>query len=306
MDLALATAGTSVRIAAAVSPGWGAAVAMPLFAYVARPRPVHRDDEPTMSRARRRTVRIPGVDRRGVDVETYEWGAGSRTVVLAHGWSGRASQFAVLVRELVASGLRVVAFDAPAHGSSAGRRTYLVDWLDVFAALQERHGAFDGMVGHSFGGLATLVGVAGGTASERVVTIAAPADADMLLSQFQAMLRYSDGVSARMRERFVERYFPGEPDPFAWLSSVRRPLAAGVPLLVAHDDGDRVVPFAEAGRIVAANPGARMLPTTGLGHNRILASDVVLDAVLAHLETPVCTPAPVVRLDGPEVVTSAA
>ena len=306
MDLALATAGASVRLAAAVSPRWGAAVAMPLFAYVARPRPVHADDEPTMSRARRRTVRIPGVGRRGVDVETYEWGAGSRTVVLAHGWNGRASQFAVLVRELVASGFRVVAFDAPAHGSSGGRRTYLVDWLDVFAGLQERHGVFEGMVGHSFGGLATLVGVAGGTVSERVVTIAAPADADLLLSQFQAMLRYSDGVSARMRERFVERYFPGESDPFAWLSSVRRPLRAGMPLLVAHDDGDRVVPFAEAGRIVAANPGARMLPTTGLGHNRILASDVVLDAVLAHLEAPVRTQVPVVRLDGPEVAPTAA
>jgi len=287
MDLALAAAGTSVRAVAALSPRWGATVAMPLFGTVARPRPEHPDDEPLMWSARRRTVRIAGVDRRGVDVDTYEWGAGARTAVLSHGWNGRASQFSPLARELIAAGYRVVAFDAPAHGSSGGRRTYLVDWLDVFAALQERHGSFDAMIGHSFGGLATLVGVAGGTDAARVVTIAAPADADLLLSQFQGMLGYSDLVSARMRERFASRYFPGEPDPFAWLSSVRRPLPAAVPLLVAHDEGDRMVPFAEAGRIASANPGAQLLATTGLGHNRILAADIVLDAVLEHLESPV-------------------
>lgn len=286
MNLALALAGTSVRAVGALSPRAGAAVAMPLFAYVAKPRPVHDDDDATMRRARRRTVRIPGVDRRGVDVVTYEWGRGSRTIVLSHGWNGRASQLSRLVRELVAEEYRVVAFDAPAHGASAGRRTYLVDWLDVFAALQESHGRFDAMVGHSFGGLASLVGVAGGIAAERVVTVAAPADADLLLIQFQSMLRYPDAVSERLREAFANRYFPGEADPFAWLSSVRRPLPAGVPLLVAHDAGDRMVPFREAERIVAANPGARQLTTTGLGHNRVLAADVVLDAVLEHLETP--------------------
>ncbi|MDQ7876740.1 alpha/beta fold hydrolase [Microbacterium sp. QXD-8] len=286
MNLALSAAGATVRGVGAVSPRWGAAFAMPLFGSVAKPRPVRPDDEATMWRARHRTVRIAGVDRRGVDVDAYEWGGGARTVLLSHGWNARASQFAPLVRELVAEGYRVVAFDAPAHGSSAGRRTYLVDWLDVFAALQQRYGAFDAMVGHSFGGLATLVGVAGGTDAARVVTIAAPADADLLLSQFQGMLRYSDAVSARMRERFASRYFPGQPDPFAWLSSVRRPLPAEVPLLVIHDEGDRMVPYAEAGRIVAANHGARLLPTIGLGHNRILAADDVLDAVLTHLEVP--------------------
>jgi len=297
MDLALTAAGVSIRAAAALSPRWGAAVAMPLFAHVQRPRPVHAEDEPTMLRARRRAVRIAGIDRRGVDVDTYEWGDGPRTVVLAHGWNGRASQFTVLVRELVAEGYRVVAFDAPAHGASGGHRTYLVDWLDVFAGLQQRHGAFDAMIGHSFGGLATLVAVAGGTDAARVATIAAPADADLLLSQFQAMLGYSGAVAQAMRERFASRYFPADPDPFAWLSSVRSPLPADVPLLVAHDHGDRVVPYAEAGRIMDAHPGSRLLATRGLGHNRILADDAVLDAVLEHVAATSPVPARLTSID---------
>ncbi|MNY81734.1 hypothetical protein D3C86_2234480 [compost metagenome] len=48
-----------------------------------------------------------------------------------------------------------------------------------------------------------------------------------------------------------------------------------------------MVPFTEAGRIAAAHPGSRLLATTGLGHNRILTADAVLDAVLEHLRSPI-------------------
>lgn len=303
MNLALAATRMTVRSAASVSPRWGAAAALPFFAYVQRPRPIRPDDQPTMWRARRGSVRIAGVDRRGVDVDTYEWGAGDRVVVLAHGWNGRASQFSALVRELVAEGYRVVAFDAPAHGTSGGRRTYLVDWLDVFAAIQERHGVFAATVGHSFGGLATLVAVAGGIRSAKVVTIAAPADADLLLRQFQGTVGYTDAVSAHLRELFADRYFPAERDPFARLSSVRRPMGSDVSLLVAHDETDRMVPYGEAARIMAAHPAARLLTTTGLGHSRILAADVMLDAVLEHVAA---APAVRVPVDDARARTAAA
>ena len=296
MNAALRLSGAAVRAAGAISPRAGAAVAMPFFRYVAKPRPVHADDAPTMSLARRRSVRIPGVDRRGVDVVVYEWGRGPRTVVLSHGWLGRASQFSALVRELVAEGYRVVAFDGPAHGDSAGRHMYLVDWLDIFAELQQRHGRFDAIVGHSFGGLAALVGVAGGVDAARVVTISTLADADELLRQFQRRLRLSGAVTARLRERFAARYFAGDPDPFAWLSAVRRPLPAEMPLLALHDEGDRYVSFGESERVVSANPGARLVPTLGLGHNRILAADAVLDAVVEFVTADAAhvarTPAP--------------
>lgn len=287
MNLALSIAGGAVRAAGAISPRWGAAVALPLFAHVARPRPVPADDRPMMDRARRVEVRIPGLDRRGVAVSGYEWGAGPETVVLAHGWNGRASQFATLARELVAEGLRVVAFDAPAHGDTGGRATYIVDWTDVLGAIQERHGRLRAVIGHSFGGLAALVAAAQGLDVARVVTIAAPADADLLLTQFQSMLGYDDRTAAAMRLRFARRYFPGEADPFARLSPLRQPVPDAVPLLAVHDEGDRVVPFAELARIAAVHPDARVVVTRGFGHNRVLVADPVLDAVVAFMnETP--------------------
>lgn len=283
MSLGMKAAAGAVRAAAAVSPRWGGAVALPLFRHVARPRPVGAAAQATMWKAERSTVRIAGLAAGATEVVVYEWGQGDRVVVLAHGWNGRASQFAVLVRELTAAGYRVVAFDAPAHGDSAGRATYLIDWVDILLQLQRRHGGLHAVVGHSFGGLAALVAVTDGVKVDRVVTIAAPVDADMLLEQFQAMLGFDDGTAADLRRRFAARYFPDEADPFARLSAERRPLSSGVPLLIVHDDGDRVVPFAAFGRLAGAHPQAQVLPTQGFGHNRVLESDDVLDAVVAFL-----------------------
>lgn len=292
MDLALSTAGSAVRSAGRVSPRWGAAVALPLFARVSRPRPVHPDDRPTMERARRSRIRVTGLDRRGVDLTVYEWGRGTNVVLLAHGWNGRASQFATLVRELVSEGWRVVAFDAPGHGGTPGRGTYLVDWTDALAGLQRRYGRVHAMIGHSFGGLAALLAAADGVQVDRVVTIAAPGDADLLLSQFRAMLGYDGATAAALRERFAARYFPGEADPFARLSPLRRTLPPSVPLLAVHDDADRVVPVGELLRIVAAHPAARVVRTTGFGHNRVLGADPVLDAIVDFLAQPSAVPHP--------------
>jgi pimeloyl-ACP methyl ester carboxylesterase len=272
---------------------------------VSPPRPVHAEALATMADARRRVIRIPGLTRRGVDVVVYEWGKGPRTVVLAHGWNGRASQFAPLVRELVAEGYRVIAFDAPAHGESGGRGTYLMDWIDVLATLQEQRGRFDAIVGHSFGGLATVVAVTGGVEADRVVAVASLSEADSLLTQFQGMLGHSDAVAAALRERFARRFFPAHADPFALLSAVRSPLAEGVPLLVVHDDGDRMVPASESARILAAHPSARSLTTSGLGHARILASDPFLDAVVAFVGEPLPEPLKAIETARPRAVDPA-
>ena len=239
-----------------------------------------------MGRATRSTVSVPGVRRGGVDAGVYEWGRG-RPVVLAHGWQGRASQWATLVRDLVYEGYRVVAFDAPAHGESPGRHAYLVDWMDALRALQERYGAFHAIVGHSFGGLAALLAVTEGVQSDRVVTVAAPAGADSLMTAFQSAMRFDDATAAALRERFASKYFPGQSQPFARLSAVRHPVPATTELLVVHDREDRRIPYTEAARIIQANPAATALRTTGLGHSRILASDEFLDATIGFLDAKV-------------------
>lgn len=276
-----------VRTIGAVSPDLASVIALDLFMHVGRREPVRPADEATMDAARRSSIPVAGLGRHPVDVVLYEWGRGDRVLVLAHGWRGRSSQFAPLVRDLVFEGYRVVAFDAPAHGESGGRRTYLFDWIDALREIQRRHGDLHAVIGHSFGALAALIAAADGLRTERVVTVAAPADADTLLTQFQSMLGYDDRTAAAVRRRFAHRFFPTETDPFPRISAAARPLPAGIRLVLVHDEGDRQVPFGEAARLDAVDPGATTIATRGLGHGRILGSDEFLDAALAALAEPV-------------------
>lgn len=275
---------TGVRAASRVSPDLGAALALPLFMRVGRRTPVAASDLATHRSARRGTVRVPGIRRTGVDVVTYEWGAGARTVLLAHGWQSRASVFGPLVRELRSEGFRVLAFDAPANGDSPGSGTYLVDHLDIIAELTRSEGPWHALVGHSFGSLAALVATHDGIPTTRVVGIAGAAEPQVFVDGFGGMLGLDGPTRAALAARFADRIFAGEPDPFERYSAVRHPLPGATPLLLVHDRGDRRVPFAESERLLEANRGhARLVATEGLGHNRVLRADATLDAAMEFL-----------------------
>ena len=56
-----------------------------------------------------------------------------------------------------------------------------------------------------------------------------------------------------------------------------------VPTLVVHDRGDRQTPYADAARLVASLPDARLVTTDGLGHRRILQDRAVVRQVAAFV-----------------------
>jgi pimeloyl-ACP methyl ester carboxylesterase len=288
--------GTAIDLATAVSPRLGGRFAASVVVRTPRARrPVAEQDERTMDAARRSTLRIPGIHRHGTDVRVYEWGTGDTTIALAHGWHGRASQFATLVRELTADGHRVVAFDAPGHGESEGSRSYLVDWIDVLRGLDERHDGFHAVVGHSFGGASTLAAVANGVRAHRVVTASAPAGTDRMFEHFQRVLGYSDRSADAARRAFVDLWFDGDAAGFDRLSPHRTPLPAEVDVLAFHDETDAVVPFGELARVQNANPHAFPVVTNGIGHSAILRAEIFLDGVLGFLARPVDAESPVSR-----------
>jgi len=265
------------RAANAVSPEFAGALALRAFAMTQPRMPLRSVDAATVEAAERDSIRI-----RDVDVVTYSWGRGDDTVLLVHGWRGRASQFAPLVRELVAEGFHVVAFDAPAHGGSGKDRTDIRDWIAAIDALQQRHGRFRLIVGHSFGALAALAAVRAGTTTTRVATIAGTGTPQVLFDQFAAIL----GLAPRAKDAFLRRFHRRldiDPEEMTRrFDSVAHPLPAHVDLLAIHDDTDLQMPVAATTDLVAAHADqARFVRTHGHGHNRLLAVDVTLDAVVA-------------------------
>jgi pimeloyl-ACP methyl ester carboxylesterase len=256
---------------ARVSPRLAGWLAFGLFRYPgprAQVRPVDREIH--------HQAQVTELRDAGRTVAVYQWGDGSRPVLMLHGWGGRGSRFAALVPALRGYGFSPVTLDAPGHGASTGRSTHILDYAAIAHRLQERHGPFEAVVGHSFGALTAFHAVRTGLRTRRLVSIASPCEFGYLPRAFAAGLGLSDGIEADLRRR-TERLFAPQVDIWQRLSASHQPSGVDMPLLVVHDTDDRVVLPAQA-RLLAGTfiPPARMVLTSGFGHHRILSAPAVV------------------------------
>jgi pimeloyl-ACP methyl ester carboxylesterase len=215
------------------------------------------------------------IEADGEALATYSWGEGP-LVLLVHGWNGRGSQLGAFGRVLAGLGFRAVALDLPGHGESPGRSSSLLAMASGIEAAMRQLGSPAGVVAHSAGCAATTLALQDGPSAPALAFIAPPEDLGYFALELARHLRVQPRVHRRARRGIEARF--GIP----W-SQLRIPALAPEmtqPLLVIHDATDREVPHSH-GESVAANwPGARLITTRGLGHQRILRdADVVRRAV---------------------------
>ncbi len=83
-----------------------------------------------------------------VEMAAFSWSKGP-TILLIHGWGGRGTQLGSFVGPLVASGYRILAFDAPAHGQTAGTQTSGFEMTEAIKTVEKAEGPFAGIIAHS-------------------------------------------------------------------------------------------------------------------------------------------------------------
>ena len=208
-------------------------------------------------------------------IAAWSFGDGP-AVLLAHGWNGRGAQLGALVDPLLASGRRVVTFDAPGHGDSPGNTATLLSFADALESVARAVGGVSSIVAHSLGGSAATVALGRGLAASRVVMVGTPVAPTSWIGKLAHALALSDEARFAMVRGVETR--AGAPLDAVDVLRIARSLST--PLLVIHDRADREVPFA-AGRALADTwPGARLLETDGLGHQRILRDPDVVRAIV--------------------------
>lgn len=211
----------------------------------------------------------------------YTWGDVDRqpVVLLAHGWSGYGLQLLPWVAPLRRAGYAVVAFDQVAHGRSSGHRATLPIFADVVQRIGERFGGLSAVVAHSLGGAASMIALARGMSAERAILIAPAADPIAAAQRFGGFVGLAAHLSARLFDDF-ESLTGIAVDGFQAHLNVPR---IACPALIVHDLEDREVPWAEGERYARYWPGARLLSTAGLGHNRLLNDAGTIAQSLAFL-----------------------
>jgi pimeloyl-ACP methyl ester carboxylesterase len=220
------------------------------------------------------------VEFRGRSLATWRWGpADAPAVLLAHGWGGYAAQMRAFVPRLLADGFRVIAYDQPAHGLSEGKLTGLPDFAGAIAAVAASHGGVKHAIAHSLGAVGAALALARGLDLESVVLVSPPSDLVGYSRQFARWTWMPEALRRKMQAAIEERY------GLRWFELEVPRLAPRLktPALVIHDLADGIVPWAQGATLARAWPGARLLSTSGLGHGRILESDVATRAAADFL-----------------------
>jgi pimeloyl-ACP methyl ester carboxylesterase len=211
--------------------------------------------------------------RVGPELAAHAFGPPGRPIaLLVHGWEGRGTQLGRFVEPFVHAGFRVLALDLPAHGESAGARTDLIECTEALRKVGRDLGPLAAVVAHSFGGAITTLALERGLDAKAVVLIASPSSIDDVLRRFGKLTGLSDAAMRAFRMA-LERQTAVK---LADVEIFERVAGIQVPALIAHDRGDREVPFQDAERLAARWPQATLLATERLGHRRILKEDEVI------------------------------
>jgi pimeloyl-ACP methyl ester carboxylesterase len=223
------------------------------------------------------------------DLQAYVFepeGPGFATsVLMVHGWTGEASFMSAFAGHFRRRGFRVVLFDFPAHGKSAGRHTNLIACAHATREIAEALGPVHFVVAHSLGGHAALLAGGGGPPMPR----AYPFRAFVLVSMPDKFADVTRAFGDRLRlhpaaqrnyERRLEQLAHRS---IAEFTGAKLLAATGRPALLLHARDDAEIPFANAEQIAAQGGPAELVGFDGLGHRKILYAPPVVRCASNYL-----------------------
>lgn len=268
------------RITSALSPALAARLAMRAF-LTPLARSIEPEEAQFLATAQSQTLSSPS----GA-LQVYTWPAASAeapTVLVVHGWISHTARMADMVRALHERGLRVIAFDAPAHGRSGGTQADMHDFRTALQTVIAACGPVHGVLAHSFGALSTASWLAEHRpASMRaVVLVGMMRDLGYIFESFTQALALRPGVSARFRELIRERY-GAYPEEVSTGEMVRR---LHLPVLLVHGAADDIVPSAHAHLVSKELRRGRLLIAPDLGHGAPLRDPATVRQIVDFLST---------------------
>jgi pimeloyl-ACP methyl ester carboxylesterase len=239
----------------------------------------HRFPEPHREQRYRIAAQQIPFEHGGKSLAVYAWGEGP-TVLITHGWNGRATQLWGFIDPLVEAGFRALGFDMPAHGHSAGKSTDLYKMAEAMRVVADEFGPVHGVIAHSLSNAALVMALRDGLNANKVVCISPPAHTTWMVKSYADALELSPKMQARLCELFERDYGT---QVWKQTSAGENVNGLSVPALVIHDKDDHEVPW-EQGEVIARNwPGARFLSTESLGHRRLLRNRQVIAETVEFL-----------------------
>lgn len=215
----------------------------------------------------------------GTPVSILTWGQGP-LILFIHGWSGRGTQVAPFLDDLISNGYCVISFDGPAHGETPGNKTNILEMSKVVLAINEKYGPFQAAITHSFAGMIIAYAMSKGVRLKKVVSISPPDSMDTVTNIIRHSLTIPDRAMKVMQDKAV-CYFGSEfSEKISTINNVKN---LATKALIIHDQDDEDVPWQSGQAIADAYKNAKFIRTRGLGHRRIIRDPDVIKATVEFI-----------------------
>jgi len=222
------------------------------------------------------------INIQGKKIQCYRWGNSPKTILVIHGWAGRATQFRRFVKPFLKSGYQVVGFDGPGHGKSDGKKTNLDEFEMTIQEIVNKVGNVKAIVAHSFGGVASLYSLTKGLPVKTLINIASPTIGDEIINTFLRAINGSQKTGDAFKKYVIKK--SGKTfDEFSSLEFIKH-VPSELSLLLVHDEDDKDVSLAHSKELMKRYTLAKLLQTKGLGHTRILKDDQVIREIVTFVE----------------------
>ena len=259
-----------------ISPRKAAELAFRLFCT-----PFHRGkkrkEPPVFHKAEKISVESDGSVIRG-----FRWTAehpNGKTILICHGFSSYAYKFEKYILPLKKEGFTVMAFDAPAHGSSDGKIINAFIYQRAILQIEKKFGPIYGIMGHSLGGLAaSLAFEAFSNNQNRKLVLVAPAtETQRALDNFFTIIPLDEKVKQSFEQLISE--IADQPISYYSASRVVKKIQANV--LWVHDKQDPICPFEDVKPVISLNlPHVKFLITEELGHSKVYKDNKICSEIV--------------------------
>ena len=219
----------------------------------------------------------------GILMQGWRWNHPSeRKVLILHGYESSVTNFDRYVKPLIKNGYEVLAFDAPAHGRSGGKKITAPLYKRMIQEIHKRFGPVQSYVAHSFGGLAVSLALeeTSHTNAYKLVLIAPAAETTTAVDSFFRFLR----LDPTIRQPFEKIIIKSGGVSSEWYSIRRAIKHIQAKVLWVQDEDDEITPMSDVLKVKVENyPNINFVVTKGLGHRRIYRDNKVVKSIVDFL-----------------------
>jgi pimeloyl-ACP methyl ester carboxylesterase len=220
--------------------------------------------------------------KKDLQINGFKWGNGKHKVLITHGWGSKAADFTEMITALRENkNLEIVAFDAPASGSSEGELSNLLLFVGAAKAVIQKTGVPDIVIGHSFGAIANVMAL---NELDIIPSLLVSLTPFILLQENFIQTMTAAGVPANAQEAFLQDFkdhygvpasYYNMPDMYKFDSKLNHWLA--------YDEHDMILPYSYLRDFLASHPAIRSHNYDNTGHERIIKSVQVISDLIEEV-----------------------